>query len=398
MFFDAQKSNVIERYISYLKAIGAFSNLYSSSRKPFVQYRVAENAFCKAFGAENLARADVAYDALIEGYGIGIKTFILSGNSKLEKVAEFNSYSSELRKLKGIGLAEKLADYRNERILFADRTYNVSDRIYHIVGRDKNLIKVFEVSYDLIDKKTIEILSESKSSLKFKDSKNEYNFNFSKSVLMKRFIVPDHYLEIDINIIDDPLEVLISLQTDQAMFSSNNKFVAENGINYSKVENEELVPGIDFMVLPLYSPKAKKNHKEPIVPEKSQLNQWNAGGRKRDPGEVYIFIPKSIHKINNEFFPERDSPFMLQIPSGEILDAKVCQGGNKALMTNPNKALAEWMLRKILRLGEGELLTYNRLRAVGYDCVKITKINSNHFMIDFGNLDDYENFIDSFDD
>ena len=38
------------------------------------------------------------------------------------------------------------------------------------------------------------------------------------------------------------------------------------------------------------------------------------------------------------------------LPSGEILSAKVCQQGRKALMTNPNNAMADWMLRKVLSL------------------------------------------------
>ena len=76
LFLKKQSIKNIKKYSDYLRAIGAFSNLYSSSDKPFIQYRVAENAFCKAFDAENLARADVAYDAIVNGYGIGIKTFM----------------------------------------------------------------------------------------------------------------------------------------------------------------------------------------------------------------------------------------------------------------------------------------------------------------------------------
>ena len=78
IFLKTQSKDNIKIYTNYLKAIGAFSNLYSSSDKPFIQYRIAENAFCKAFEADNLARADVAYDAIIDGFGVGIKTFILS--------------------------------------------------------------------------------------------------------------------------------------------------------------------------------------------------------------------------------------------------------------------------------------------------------------------------------
>ncbi|MFD1601263.1 restriction endonuclease [Flavobacterium artemisiae] len=393
MFLKTQTNQNIENYTSALKAIGAFSNLFSSSDKPFIQYRVAENAFCKAFGADNLARADVAYDAVINGCGVGIKTFVLTGNSKIEKVAEFNSRSSELRILKGLDLANKLADFRNERIAFADRLYNTQSRVYHIIGRDKFLIKVFETSYDLIDKTSIEILEETKSSLKFKDALNEYNFNFSKSVLMKRFVIPENCIEIPVEILDEPINVLLDLSKSD--IKKETAFAKENLQSaIGLLTEEELIPFVDYVILPLYSPEAKKKSKEPIVPEKSQLNQWNAGGRKRDPGEVYIGIPSKIRNNAPDFFPEKDVVFNLKIPNGNILSAKVCQDGSKALMTNPNKALADWMLRDVLMLQENELLTYGKLRKIGYDSVKITKSTNDDYFIDFTKLDEYESFIE----
>jgi hypothetical protein len=388
MFLKTQSKQNIEEYCDALKVIGAFSNLFSSSEKPFVQYRAAENIFCKVFNAENLARADVAYDAIIDGCGIGIKTFVLSGNSKIEKVAEFNSLSGELRKLNGLELAEKLADFRNERIRFADRIYKINKRVYHIIGRDKFTIKVFEVGYDLIDKDSIEILAETKSSLRFKDALNEYNFNFSKSVLMKRFVVPEDYIEIDVEILEEPINELLSL------IKPDSKVIKKNEINaVGLLTQEELIPFEDYVILPLYSPEAKKKKKEPIVPLKSQLNQWNAGGRKRDPGEVYISIPSKVRIDAPDFFPEKDVAFNLRIPSGEMLSAKVCQDGSKALMTNPNKAMADWMLRNVLMLQEGELLTYDKLKSVGYDSVKITKSSNTEYFIDFTKLNEYESFI-----
>ncbi|OIV43465.1 restriction endonuclease [Flavobacterium johnsoniae] len=394
MFLKTQTNQNIENYTNALKAIGAFSNLFSSSDKPFIQYRVAENAFCKAFGADNLARADVAYDAIINGCGIGIKTFVLSGSSKVEKVAEFNSHSSELRMLKGLDLANKLADFRNERIEFADRVYNTQNRVYHIIGRDKFLIKVFETTYDLIDKDSIEIIEETKSSLKFKDALNEYNFNFSKSVLMKRFVVPQECIEINIEILEEPINVLLNLaQSESAkQFDEVNQKQLRSAIGL--LTEEELIPFVDYVILPLYSPEAKKKLKEPIVPVKSQLNQWNAGGRKRDPGEVYISIPSKIRKNAPDFFPEKDVNFNLKIPNGSILSAKVCQDGSKALMTNPNKAMADWMLRDVLLLKENEILTYDKLRKIGYDSVKITKSTDQDYFIDFTKLDEYESFIE----
>ncbi len=392
MFLETQTNQNIENYTNALKAIGSFSNLFSSSDKPFIQYRVAENAFCKAFGADNLARADVAYDAIIDGCGVGIKTFVLTGSSKIEKVAEFNSRSSELRILNGLDLANKLADFRNERISFADRLYNTQNRVYHIIGRDKFLIKVFETSYDLIDKTSIEILEETKSSLKFKDALNEYNFNFSKSVLMKRFVIPENCLEIPVEILEEPINVLLNLTSDAGNKAGFEKEKLQNAIGL--LTEEELIPFVDYIILPLYSPEAKKKLKEPIVPEKSQLNQWNAGGRKRDPGEVYIGIPSKIRNNAPDFFPEKDVVFNLKIPNGNILSAKVCQDGSKALMTNPNKALADWMLRDVLMLQENEILTYNKLREIGYDSVKITKSSNDDYFIDFTKLDEYESFLE----
>ncbi|TDW45947.1 hypothetical protein EV144_107139 [Flavobacterium sp. 270] len=390
MFLQTQSKQNIDKYCDALKVIGAFSNLFSSSEKPFIQYRAAENLFCKAFSAENLARADVAYDAVINGCGIGIKTFVLTGNSKIEKVAEFNSLSSELRTLKGIELAEKLADFRNQRIEFADRIYKIDKRVYHIIGRDKFVLKVFEVGYDLIDKASIEIIEESKSSLKFKDALNEYNFNFSKSVLMKRFVVPEDYTEINVEILEEPINELMNL------IRPDSKVINKKEADYKigLFTQEELIPFKDYVILPLYSPEAKKKLKEPIVPLKSQLNQWNASGRKRDPGEVYISIPSKVRNIAVDFFPEKDVVFNLRIPSGEILSAKVCQDGSKALMTNPNKALADWMLRKVLMLPENDLLTYDKLKAVGYDSVKITKSSDTEYYIDFTKLNEYEAFIE----
>ena len=396
IFLKTRSQEKIDQYVRYLKSVGSFSNLYSSSSKPYVQYRVAENIFCKAFEAENLARADAAYDALIDGFGIGIKTFILSGSSKIEKVAEFNSFSAELRALSGLDLANRLAHYRNLRITTADNIYGVDKRVYHIVGRDDYKIKIFEVGYDLIDTASIEIIDENRSSLKFKDKLNEYNFNFSKSVLMKRFEVPSDALEIEISIIPDPISVLLKLfveiKDEGTVFLDEGNAVSEE-ISRSNSEIEEQIPGTDYVILPLYSPREKLNNREPIVPLKSQLNQWNASGRDRDPGEVYISIPIKIHHEYPDFFPSRDVPFNLRVPNGEVILAKVCQENSKALMTNPNNAMADWMLRRVLGLAPWEILRYNRLVEVGFDAVKITKIDNFNFLIDFAPVDSYEEFI-----
>ena len=118
-----------------------------------------------------------------------------------------------------------------------------------------------------------------------------------------------------------------------------------------KPAKDKLIRGKNYVVLPLYG--IKKNEK--FVFGKSGLNQWNAGGRKRDFGEVYISIPINIHNHFPNFVPGRDELFELKIPTGEKFSAKVCQDNSKALMTNPNKALSDWLLRKIFQVKEGEL-------------------------------------------
>lgn len=80
-----------------------------------------------------------------------------------------------------------------------------------------------------------------------------------------------------------------------------------------------------------------------------------------------------LHKKYPNFFPKRDKKFNLTVPSGETFSAKVCQDDSKALMTNPNKALSDWLLRKVLQLKEGELATIEKLDKLGFDSVIIIK-------------------------
>ena len=366
-------SNIQERklYQNYLQAIASLSGLFSDSKIPFVHYRTAENIFCKTFKAENLSRADIAYDAKKNKLGIGLKTFILQSNSSREKIAEFNSQSQELGTLKTdkLKLVKKITELRNNRIIFANRTYDVEQGIYHCVTRQKNKISIFETDYEPINFQFIKNVKTTQASIFFEDNKTEYSFNFSKSTLYRKFYKPKKSITFDVEIIHEPYEIILKL------------------FNEYTFPSEQLYQQV---ILPLYSTLNRKKGK--IVPEKSGLNQWNAGGRKRNVGEVYIPIPKKIHKFNPTFFPNRDENFTLILPNNEKLSAKLCQDNRKALMTNPNKALSEWLLRKVLKLSPGQLLNYNHLKTIGVDSVKITKLNKNNYKIDFSKINSYENF------
>ncbi|MFA9290054.1 MAG: restriction endonuclease [Solirubrobacteraceae bacterium] len=308
-------------YLKLLSAVSKLSGLFSESAVPFINYRVAENIFCRSFDAGNLSRSDTAFDANYNSIGVGLKTFVCNGNSSTEKVAEFNSLSRTLKDFKGKELALKLGEFRNDRINLANRVYDIQDSLYHIVARKEKELLLYETDYNIIDVANIHSVKDNKASLQFEDGHNLYSFNYSKSTLFRKFIIPQNAFRLPINIIDNPYSLLLEL------FEENKNL---------KTAIDKLVKGENYVILPLYG----IHKKEKFIFERSGLNQWNANGRKRDFGEIYIPIPAELHRKYPNFFPEKDHDFNLQIPTGEIFSASLCQQGRKALMTNPNKALS----------------------------------------------------------
>lgn len=360
-------------YLKLLSAVSKLSGLFSESSVPFINYRVAENIFCRSFDAGNLSRSDTAFDANYNSVGVGLKTFVCGGNSSTEKVAEFNSLSRTLKDFKGKELALKLGEYRNDRINLANRVYDIQDSIYHIVARKEKELLLFETDYNIIDISNIHSVKDNKASLQFEDGNNLYLFNHSKSTLFRKFIIPQKAYRLPIDIIEDPYTLLLEL------FEENKNL---------KKASDKLIKGNNYIILPLYGIQKKEKY----IFERSGLNQWNANGRKRDFGEIYIPIPVELHKKYPNFFPKRDQDFNLQIPTGEVFSAKVCQENSKALMTNPNKALSDWLLRRVLQLKEGELATIDKLDKLGFDSVIITKDENENFKIDIMKTNAYIEF------
>lgn len=358
------------KYFMMLSLMGKLSNLFSESNVPFIHYRVTENLFCKYFGADNLSRTDTAYDAKIGTLGVGIKTFTFKTGVSTEKIAEFNSLSSHLSKFSGINLARELGKCRNERMLVANNLYNIDEATYHIIGRKEHALEIFNTPYEFVDVDAIRLLSDNEKSLHFTDGVNVYNFNRSKSVLMKRFERPEVFTEIPVEILEDPYQLLESL------FCRDLKDLT------IKPDSRGCV------ILPLYSTRSKDKE----VPEKSGLNQWNAGGRARHEDEVYIPVPKEIHNNMPNFFPERHVEFTLRLPDGEILSAKMCQSDSKGLMSNPNRALGHWILRKVLRLKPDTLVTKEHLDKAGFDSLIVYKNTTLDYSIDVCYSSNYSEF------
>jgi hypothetical protein len=363
-------------YLKLLKAVSNLSGLFSESKIPYINYRVAENIFCKSFDANNLSRSDTAFDANYKSNGIGLKTFTCNNNASVEKIAEFNSLSSTLNKLKGKELAQNIAQHRNERINMARRLYGINKSLYHIIARKENELLLYETDYETINLSNINSIRETNASLQFEDGIHLYSYNYSKSTLYRKFSIPNNAFRLPVEIIKDPYSVILDLFEEKKWHNSPK-------YNFKKGENS--------IILPLYG---KQDNKK-FVFESSGLNQWNAKGRKRNISEIYIPIPIEIHKKNPQFFPERETDFTLKIPTGEVFNAKVCQANSKALMTNPNNALSDWLLRKVLEIKEGELATMRKLDALGFDSVIITKRDNSNFEIDIMKTDSYENYINN---
>ena len=336
------------------------SKLFSESEIPYLDYRLAENLFCKYFDAENDARSCTAYDARLMRVGIGIKTFVLKGKNgdySVEKIAEFNKLKKTYNKLTGLDLALQISRYRNERMEFANNQYDVNETQYHIVGRVEGTLRLFNTPYEFVNLEKLHLEKDDETSCSFNDETNEYIFNKSKSVLFKKFEVPDNYKDIPVTTLDDPLSLL------EDFFADKKEQV---------ITAKKLIRGEDYVILPLYSFNRKKGC---FVPEKSGLNQFNAGGRTRNDLEVYIPIPITLRRIFPNFFPSRNVPFTLLLPDGKKLSVKICQDGGKALTSNPNSALGEWILRKVLKKRPWELVTIDDLDRLGFDSVCIENMH-----------------------
>ena len=376
MFYNLQSISEQNKYELLLRIISALSKLSTeSSSVPYLYYRMAENIFCRAFNAKNLSCCDISIDASKGSYGIGLKTFLHRNSHCLEKVAEFNKerhlYANSVSKPEI--LINTIATLRNKRInsTCGICSLNTTNLIYHCVTRANSILYIHEEPINLINIDDIKIQKQKKdtNTIFFNDGLEEYCFNISKSTLFKRFnITPIH--KISVEIFDDPFDLLEKYLSGKFQKDTSNKV-------------------IDTLYLPLYSYK-KGNIK--FVPTKSGLNQWNAGGRRRNPNEVYIPVPAEIRHLKPDFFPPRDKSFALNLPNGIFKIAKICQDKDKALMSNPNGDLGKWILRDVLNLKEGELVTYDKLEQIGIDTVQLNKFEDGTYEINFRELDTFEQY------
>ncbi|WP_028830170.1 phospholipase D-like domain-containing protein [Proteocatella sphenisci] len=375
MFYKNQPETQRENYKKMLSIMGNLTLLFSESPCPYLPYRAHENIFCKYLEAENLARFDCSADAKKSKIGIGLKTWM--GNDD-QKVAEFGKLREKYKDLTGLELIRTIAEYRNERIRVTKNLNGIDEMIYHIVKRIPGAMQIIECAFDYIDIEKIAVIKKrgNLNNTYFHDGKNTYHFSISKNTLYMLFNTKSVLDTFEVEIMTDPYNYLLNLS------NTDNTF---NIIPKSTVDKENQI------CLRLYSLKSDGSKR---IHEKSGLNQWNAEGRTRDINEIYIPYPVEDRKRNKNFFPGRDVVFNLQLPDGTNIQAKVCQDQGKAIMSNPNKVLGEWLLRKVFELKENTLITYEMLETFGIDSVIFTKESDLNYSIDFAEIGTYEEFYD----
>jgi len=395
-------------YSHLVKKVGALSFLFSDSDRPLIDSRIAEKLFEIASGGHSIARADEAFDVIIgrqRDIGVGVKTFTYKGQA-FEKVQEFTKLASRGNlQLEAEDLAKAVVEARTNKIINCQRENGLreTDHFYHCLVRTVGAAFVHVEPYMTInwsnvypiDKRghQLDNFPSDTSGVWFSDGQSHYKFSKAKNVLFKRF---------EVSIPD--VAKLIPVQID---FEIWEKLAEGLGSSFPIDEfspggdSLEAVPGVDYVVLPLYSPKSRR------VEAASGINQWNAGGRSRKFGEAYIPIPADVHRVAPRFFPGKDEPFELALPNTEApVSAKVCQDGRKALMSKPNDLLCRWLYKVIDRDLDDEAyakgpnrppFTYADLERIGIDSVRVTKKNG-EFSISTADLGSYEEFLDEFED
>lgn len=390
MFYENQSEPSRNNYKKMLTIIGNLTQLFSESDCPYLPYRAHENIFCKYLNAENLARQDCSADAKKDGIGVGLKTWMGQDD---QKVAEFGRLRETFAGLTGMDLVRTIAEYRNERIRVTKNLHGIDTMIYHIVKRVPGAMQILEHAFDYIDIDNLSLIVNrgNVNNTYFTDGHHTYHFSVSKNTLYMIFEDMELLDTFEVEIMDDPYSFLMRLM------------YGEDGIE-ADTEAREMFRQAEPVRLPqiclrLYSSRADGRK---FVADKSGLNQWNGARlvrrtgeyKRRDPNELYIPYPAEDRARTVGFFPDRDTVFNLRLPDDSVIPAKVCQADGKAIMSNPNKLLGEWLLRKVFELPEGTQVTYQMLQKFGVDSVVFTKHGDLDYSVDFAEIGTYEEFYD----
>jgi len=405
----------IDEYEKYLRPVASLAGLYGESDVPIVNFRFVEKLFCHVTGAEDLASSDESFDAKLEGgIGVGVKTFrVHSRKSKVktEKVAEFTRDANRnvFAALNTFELVQKVASLRNARMV-ADavlRGIDIEKSMYHCLVRTSQGLIIHEEPYELINLEGIKRrdVKEKNGILRFTDGLSSYSFSKAKNTLSKTFELQSRGVN-STPIVVEAIADVFSLLDDRGFL---NVLLERSRIpDYIWIE-----PGEDFVILPLY--KTGSGYGD--VGVASGLNAMFASdvNRARTKLEMYIPVPAAVrnlpkqHKIAEEFFPTGKTRFEIELGDGQIGTARFVQGDRKALMSNPNAFLGNWLGAAIdgslevakSRLVSKRLYTRDDLERIGKDSVKVSKVATHtgyRYLLKLMPVGSYEDFLNGFND
>lgn len=149
---------------------------------------------------------------------------------------------------------------------------------------------------------------------------------------------------------------------------------------------------VEIICLPLYSGTPAEGKE---VPTNNGINLWKAGGRVRDDSEISILIPEKVKLFFPYFFPDAGSTFELRLPNYVTLTGRVAKDGNSILST-PSRDLGKWLLRQVLRIASGKVISYAILEKKGIDAVYVEKWvegKDTFYKIFPAPVGEYENFM-----
>ncbi|MCJ8007279.1 restriction endonuclease PLD domain-containing protein [Lederbergia wuyishanensis] len=121
--------------------------------------------------------------------------------------------------------------------------------------------------------------------------------------------------------------------------------------------------------------------KDRKVHKKSGLNWGQREGR--DKNQAYIPVPLKVHKEKPDFFPKRGETFTLLTDDAESFVCVMAQDNAKAIESSYDNSLIGHYFRKRLGLEPGEAVKIEHLDDYGRDTVRIYKINTETYYMDF---------------
>lgn len=126
---------------------------------------------------------------------------------------------------------------------------------------------------------------------------------------------------------------------------------------------------VEIICLPLYS---KSPAEGKFVQPNSGINIFKAGGRRRNENECEIPVPEQFRYFNPVFFPPVGETFELRLPNYVTLTAK-CHKEGTVIVSSPVTELGKWLLRQVLKIPAGKIVSYEMLEERGIDSVYVEK-------------------------